>query len=533
MNNNDTNMNGMNPNFNSNGTGMNPNQLNNQPTGMENLEGMSLGNVGNVNQPIPDQNVSAVNSTPTSTMNNPMNPVHDVGTLGNNINLNASFESFSNPTGTGNGMNVGMSSNATDMNSVNMNPTPSLSSDAGLQQNTVNPMNVNPMNVNSVNSMNQPISNPTVNTDANMNSVNSNTMESTNMNNNPNFNNPNLFAQNATGNAGMNNNIFETVPTPPSMNDFNTPNKKGGKFKFSKTTIIIVVVLLIAIIGAGIYLVLNTVSSKPKGTIAVNDLMQWELGKELSTNVSDYATITGFDKTVCSLDVSKVDVNKMGSYDFTVTCGTTSKSGKIILQDKKAPEVVVREVVVLPGSTVTVEDFIVACNDVSHCTYAISEDSGNLSDLTLVEGVYNLKLTVSDDYDNKTTVDLKLTVTMDAPVKYMFCTPASTTDDTLNASVEITYTYGINSDDELVQTQKVQKYTFDDQKDYLNAKNNYDTLIHLDGAVAYDDSDFVIQVINDLTETELNTEFNVSSFPTNYTDLKTFNVNQGISCKNR
>ena len=91
--------------------------------------------------------------------------------------------------------------------------------------------------------------------------------------------------------------------------------------------------------------------------------MVLELGQPLSTDIADYAMLTGFNASTCKLDTSKVNTKRMGSYEYTITCGSTSKAGSIVLQDKTAPVVAVKEVMVTPGTLVSFEDFIVSCNN--------------------------------------------------------------------------------------------------------------------------------------------------------------------------
>lgn len=569
VNNGFNNMNGMDPNQNNlNNNGMNPEGMI-IPNGTPDLQGMSLGNVDQsngmnqgMNGSVGDMNTN-LNVNPMN-MQTPMNnvptsaPVAPDFTINNNSvpsggmemntgnpsptinNAGVSFDSFTNPEppvqnlevnnapmnaapnigtmdmnqsvpnasptmnlGDTNFGNTNMASTPTFNDPSNMNMNMNMSSDmnanmATPQMGMNNPMGGSPMASDpfGANNMGQPMTQP----------MNSNPFD-------PNIN-------------GMNNNMFAGVPTPPPIDNNN--NKKGSKI--SKTTIIIIVVLLIAVIGAAVYFVLNKTKTTSKGTITLNDL-QLELGEELSTNISDYGTISGFDSSSCTLDTSKVDIHKMGAYDYTVTCGTTSKSAKIMLQDKVAPDVVVKELSVFPGTNVKLEDFIVSCKDASNCSYALEDTTQDLTQLVQNEGTYSLNLIVSDDYDNQTTVAVTLKVTNSAPVKFMYCTPASTNDTTLNAVIETSYNYGIDNDDVLASIQKVQTYTFENQEDYLAAKPNYEN--SATEVVTFDDDEFIITITSDLTTNELATEFNVNPFPTDYSELRQFNLNQGISCKNR
>lgn len=345
----------------------------------------------------------------------------------------------------------------------------------------------------------------------------------------------NPFAQPNMGmNPNMNGNVFGSVPTPPVGNL--DGGKKKSKLKFSKTTIILIVVLVIAIIGCGVYLILTKASqTKTKGDISTKDLVL-ELGKPLSTNITDYALISGFNASTCTLDTSKVNTKRMGSYEYTITCGSTSKAGSIVLQDKTAPVVAVKEVMVTPGTLVSFEDFIVSCDDYTDCSYEFEDQTQSLETLVQTIGDYNLNLVVSDDYDNKTTVSLHLIVSDDAPVRNMYCTPTPTEDDDLKASLEVSYIYGINASDILARTEKTYFYTFDNEEDYLAVKNNYSETTGINGVIGqtvFDDEEFTITILVSMSETDLGKDFNMNPFPTDYEGLRQFHIDQGITCKNR
>ncbi|MCI8466996.1 MAG: hypothetical protein HFI08_02240 [Bacilli bacterium] len=402
------------------------------------------------------------------------------------------------------------------------NPSVSMNSN----MNSIPDANMNPMGMNSMNQ-----SNSFDMLQSNNNSSpfgNTGMPQPTPMGENP-------FAQPNMGmNPNMNGNVFGSVPTPPVGNL--DGGKKKSKLKFSKTTIILIVVLVIAIIGCGVYLILTKASqTKTKGDISTKDLVL-ELGKPLSTNITDYALISGFNASTCTLDTSKVNTKRMGSYEYTITCGSTSKAGSIVLQDKTAPVVAVKEVMVTPGTLVSFEDFIVSCDDYTDCSYEFEDQSQSLETLVQTVGDYNLNLVVSDDYDNKTTVSLHLIVSDDAPVRNMYCTPTPTEDDDLKASLEVSYNYGINTSDILARTEKTYFYTFDNEEDYLAVKNNYSETTGINGVIGqtvFDDEEFTITILVSMSETDLGNDFNMNPFPTDYEGLRQFHIDQGITCKNR
>lgn len=557
MNNNDTNLNGGNNGF--------PSQ-----------EGMDS-KIGNATQPFHDNESEvhlktvepALASQPTPVIAptvepvlNPTisettgEPIQDQLNVGNAFsvptnlgNIESAIPSESNPTIANNEMKVPTSESVT-VNPVNvpnqMNES-TTSVDANVNEEIINPTSVmeaqtvqGPISMEQNTNVSEPMTDPsTMDQTINLSQVEPQ---------NPFLINSN--AQDSTGNvsnAGVNlidnnspqvdNNIIQAVPTPPIINEFqnelNGKNKKNDKKGMSKTTIFILAILLICVIGAGLYYVLNMSGKKTSAMIKTKDLTL-ELGSELSTNVSDYATIEGYDINKCQVDTSKIDKNVMGSYSYNVTCGNTSKEGNVIIQDNTAPNVLVKEVSVVPNTSVTLEDFIVSCTDVSNCSYELEDTTVDLNSLITTEGTHKFNIVVSDDYDNKTSVEVTLNVTYNIPVKFMNCAKESEMDNDLKASVIVSYNYGINESDEIVSTEKIYTYTFEVESDYQSVKDNYNSTGMINehsGVASFDDSELEIT----LTEivSDINSEFNTTNFPMNYTEAKQFQKDLGMVCKNR
>ena len=118
----------------------------------------------------------------------------------------------------------------------------------------------------------------------------------------------------------------------------------------------------------------------------------------------------------------------------------------------------------------------------------------------------------------------------------MYCTPTSLPNNTLNADLSVSYNYGISSEGQLVRTQKISTYTFEDEVEYTTLKTGYSPSTGINGMIGeaeFDDANLIIKLTQVMTVEELATEFNVNPFPTLYDELKEFHINQGISCKNR
>jgi hypothetical protein len=550
MNNNDTNLNEN--NINSNVGGLTPNQPN-PGMGMDSLQsgnqnsmqGMSLGAIS----PEP---TSVPNPTPVINSNEAMNPQPTVNLISPNPMETSAASSVSvTPIQDPNAMNPVSLQNLQDSSLNSMNNMAGIGNES---INSVGQMNsfpsnepINPTMVNSTVApvdqmnqgmnlgMNQPIE--SVNSSFNgMNSMNGtsnnigmdpfgqvNQPQNNNIGMNPNFN-------------GSNPNMFGTVPTPPVM-PVNDGKKKGSKMKLSKTSMLLLIVFAILVIGCGVYFILmQSKPSTPSISITTKEL-EWSLGAPLSTDVQDYATVTGYEIHNCTLNTDNVNVNRMGQYDYTVTCGSVTETGKIILADDEPPMAIVREVMIVPGTPVVLEDFIVSCNDYTECSYELEDPAVSLEELAAVEGTYSINIIVSDEYDNQTTVTAQLIVSNAAPVRYMYCTLTNAPDHELeNATLEVSYNYGINGDGILAKTQKIYLFTFADEESYLKVKSSYDASVGISGMIGetiFDDSVYTISVTTNVTETQLATDFNVNPFPTIYEELRQFQFDNGISCKNR
>lgn len=563
MKNNDTSLNGGNNEL-QNQNGVTPNLGSENETSStvnDNLQEMSLGNLNSTEMTTVDtnnqvmdpvtqnQNIDSLLTTeldnkenldfsnPFHSQDSSMNQENDNLFLVNPSQMNATSPNFQSsnrmdfnsdsdmnrPQNEGNNSIVNSNFSSEDQ----MNSNPFMNSIQGVE-NLQNNHSVPPqMNFNTP-VMDNPFLNQSEET--NPGAMNSNVENFNNQNANSNF----FAGVNITENMNNvgNNHIIQTVPTPPSMNNFSVPNDSNKKEKkgLSKTTILIIAIVLISLIGAGIYFILNLAGNKKtSGSITPKEELVMELGKELSDNVNDYAKIQGFDISSCKIDVSEVDTNQIGSYQYQITCGSTTRSGEVIIKDTSAPNIVVKELKVLPGVKITLDDFVVSCSDVSNCSYELEDSSINLDTLVASEGEHKLNLVVSDDYDNQKIVELTLIVNLNAPVKNMYCTKATTPDEELHANVDVTYSYGINNLDELVTSEKKSEYIFDVEEDYLNAKSKYET--NENQKVSFDDQEYIITITETLED--LPTEFNVSSVPTDYMDFKQFQSEQGFTCKNR
>ena len=398
------------------------------------------------------------------------------------------------------------------MGTINLNPEGVASSEAFVEQ-------PSPL-MGSTLTANTPLTNDPIN-------------QNNNMNNTP-INNPNNMINEIPNNPTT----FGGVPTPseaPIANEFipKPSKKKGGK----KAIIIILIFVLILGIGAAVYYFLNV--SNPKTSVSVTAYLgEWELGTELSQNITDYANITGIDPTSCTLNTDAVNVNVANSYTYSITCPGLKEpvTGSLKVTDNKGPEVKLKKLTVKPGTEVLPEDFIESCTDPSvskECDISIKDDSIDLEEIVSEVGEYTIPLSVKDDFDHETEVDATLIVDENAPTTFLSCELNTDYVTTTNGDITITYEYGANDNGELVSISKVATYKFKKQSDYDAAKTEYDNNKMLDdikGTATFDDKAKIITLVSDIDISDLQTELDSDTELKTYEDVAIFHEDVGDIC---
>ncbi len=352
--------------------------------------------------------------------------------------------------------------------------------------------------------------------------------------NNPNINpNNNMISENPT--------TFGGVPTPqnaPVMDNMipsKPPKKKGGK----KIIIIILIFVLILGIGSGVYYFLNVANSSSSKNIisVVPNVTEWELGKKLSKNASDYAVISGVDANSCTVNTDAVNINTPNTYSYTITCpGIDPVSSDVKVRDTLGPEVVLKELTVKPDSEVTVYDFISKCDDPSisdECDIEISDDSIDLSELVTSVGTYTIPLIIKDDFNNQTEVEATLIVDENAPSQFMNCEISEPFETTTKATVSENYEYGLNDNNEIVKVKRIITYKFKNAEDYEQVKNDYNTNSTIDeliGKANFDDKKYIINYEIDIDANKMQDIFKSETELKTYEDITIYHEDAGDFC---
>ena len=305
---------------------------------------------------------------------------------------------------------------------------------------------------------------------------------------------------------------------PPVIEEEPKKKKKGNKLIF-----VMIIVLCIAAVGVGVYILLN-ISNEPSVVVTPREVTI-EVGSEVSSNIDDYATFSGIASSSCSLDTSSItSTEEVGAiYNFNITCNGVTYTGTATVVDTTDPVVELRDVTVEVGGSVAEEDFIASCTDASGCSYEFS-DSEALSGYLESANDYHVDIIVRDEYDNEVVVTANLHVTSeDVPDLYLSCTASSEevrlpiVANILEGTIIRTYTF-----------------TFDSESEYNTFKeNNQDsdtvTYNNVTGTPSFSDEELTLTLTRRLTKTELDQEAG-STLPTGYGELRNYYRNLGYTC---
>ena len=188
---------------------------------------------------------------------------------------------------------------------------------------------------------------------------------------------------------------FDQIGTTPELD----PKAKGKRS--NKGLLAVLLILLIAALGAGSYYAINVLGIFNKDSVTVKEVTV-EKGEQPSTIIDDYATFSNTSASNCSLDTSNVNTSTVGTYDFTVTCGDKKYTGKVTVKDTKGPQIEAKTNVVIAG-TVLLPEMLVSTAD-EDATYTF--DSDQEKDKFMTAGLKKIKLTATDASSNASSYSL-------------------------------------------------------------------------------------------------------------------------------
>lgn len=194
---------------------------------------------------------------------------------------------------------------------------------------------------------------------------------------------------------------FDQIGTTPELD----PKAKGNKKK-NKALLFILLLIIIGGIGYGSYYAINVMGIFEKDSVSVKEVTA-EKGEAVSTNIDDYATFKNTSSSNCVLDTTKVNTAAAGSYEFTVTCGKKSYTGKVTVKDTKGPQIEAKTVVATAGTAVTADMLVSNADETA--TYAFASDTEASQFQTA--GLKKVKITATDESGNAKTYVIPVIVT--------------------------------------------------------------------------------------------------------------------------
>lgn len=126
-----------------------------------------------------------------------------------------------------------------------------------------------------------------------------------------------------------------------------------------------------------------------------------EINSELSTDVNDYLKKKVVDKSGYKLNISKVKVDTIGDYEYTIKYNNREKKGKVKVVDTTPPTFETQSMKVEVGDeNVFLGNFLSKCEDDSKPCLVTFKNESDEKKLNTV-GTYNITIEVSDLYKNK------------------------------------------------------------------------------------------------------------------------------------
>lgn len=331
---------------------------------------------------------------------------------------------------------------------------------------------------------------------------------------------------------------FESSDTIGTQPPISLEPEKQPKKKTNKVLFIIIILILLAGVGFGTYYVLNytdLLSKAEQISIVTNDL-EINMGDPLSTNISDYATITGTDSKNCSLNTMDVDNKKEGTYEFKITCGETIKTGTIKVVDNSVLEVETQKVYKAKGETLEANEFIKDAN--SALTYQFVDETSINSLLNGEAGTYTVKIRVTSKNNKSIEVDATLVIMQYAIKGYLVCSTNEQNIENSNASMTVSEKFAIVNDGNNGYgkiAEEIHTFKFTDETEYSNLLATYKTenkitINNITGSTTFDDTTLTITIANEKENDKVVSEYGEVNLQ-NYSTIKThFEKTLGYKC---
>ena len=381
--------------------------------------------------------------------------------------------------------------------SVDVNPTPAPNPALAATPNATPNMGPTPLTANNLGPVEQPIPGTTYTANGNVNS-----------------------------NGFVEPNKVENVGTEAPQQQNNKEKKPMNKILF-----IVIIVVLLAAIAYGVYYYLSLGKRKSNVSVMTNNL-QYAVNDVLSSNITDYATITGTDPKNCTLNTANVDMSMAGNYEYTITCEDNVYRGIITVSNNDAPSATTKDVIAsVPTEGATpasyqAADFIEenSCT-ATNCTYTFAEEY-DFNSLLATAGTYSINIVVTDEDGKTGNVTANLTVLAQAIRLYLNCAKTEenvvTTDHIAFGNTLEFINYGY----------RTSEFTFTDEAEFRNLNTGTTDEITYNGVIGkptFDETNKKLTLRSELNSNILNNEAG-GTFPTKYQEVSPYYQGKGYTC---
>ena len=302
-------------------------------------------------------------------------------------------------------------------------------------------------------------------------------------------------------------------------NKTSNPDKKNGSV-LKKILFTIVILALMGGVSYGLYFYLSLGKTVHKDPFTLN-AVQVYVGGTLSSNVLDYGSFNGIDIATCTISgLDAVDVNTVGTYEYSITCGKNKMTSSIEIINKPeiafSTNIVYKTVSDIPN----VSEFVNSLD-----TYDLLTDEELIKEyLTKTGGPYGISISIKDTLGSKKTGYAALYVIKDKASASLKCTSKEDVKENYTSSQTDYFIFDDNKSS-LGNALRLYNYKYNTDEDYENILTAVkDNKLKIDGHEGYfimNTSERVISIINKLTNTTLKNEYK-DTFPTSYDEINTY-----------
>jgi len=200
-----------------------------------------------------------------------------------------------------------------------------------------------------------------------------------------------------------------------------------------------------------------------------------ELGDKLPIRTSNYVR-PGVGEKVDELlyikDTSKVILEEVGEYEFSIKHNGITKYGTVIIKDTTKPDLITRDVTIVEGSDYKASSFVESCRDHSGCNYSFQDEE--VTKKYTSPGSYVIYIIATDAYGN--SVNKKANLFIETKGNSRIFVKESGFDFTTGYSIKEEYT--LNFDDYANDTLLLygvfkKTLTYQDDEKYQAARKTY------------------------------------------------------------